>query len=126
MNFGLKAQTLMGWVRMAEKGKSPIDTLKDRGIERIIVYGIAELGCKLVQDAIERDYPVAAITDKKIKYGNYTYENIPVVKLDDIKTMESQNSIIVVTPMNFWWDIRRDLLEHGCKNFIALRDLIDF
>lgn len=117
-----KLETALAWIRCVQKGKSPIDRLREKDIEQVIVYGITELGEFLVREACIKQFKVLAITDRAIQEGGYEYHGIPVLKRKDIAKYKDE--AIIVTSMTFWEEIRDELQTEGCKYVIALRELL--
>ncbi len=117
-----KLETALAWIRCAQRGKSPIDRLREKNIERIIVYGITELGELLVEEACRKKYKVLAIADRAVQEGGYEYRGIPVIARKQLE--KYSNEVIVVTSMTFWEEIRDELYAEGCRCVIALREIM--
>lgn len=121
-NSVYKLKTALAWIRCMQKGRSPIDRLREKKIEQIIVYGITELGEFLIEEARIKKYKVLAITDRAVRGGGYEYQGIAMLKREDIG--EYKDEVIVVTSMTFWEEIRDGLYAEGCKRVISLRELL--
>lgn len=117
-----KLETALAWIRCMQKEKSPIDNLREKGIEQIVVYGITELGELLIEEAHAKQYKILAVTDRAVREGEYEYRGIPIIKRKDIE--KYRDEVIVVTSMSFWEEIRDELQAEGCKHVIALRELM--
>ncbi len=117
-----KLMTAVLWIKCLLQGKSPIDRLRENAIEKIIVYGITELGEMLIQESIKEGYRIAGITDKKIVYGDYRFQNIPLLTIDELSDYKDEH--IVVTAVTFWDEIKKELNTHGHSNVIALWELM--
>lgn len=118
----LKLETALAWIRCAQKGNSPIDRLREKRIDQIIIYGITELGELLIEEAFEKQFRILAITDRAVKEGGYEYQGIPVIRRRDAGKYSGE--VIVVTSMTFWEEIRDELHAEGCRRVIALRELL--
>lgn len=122
VNGAYKLEAALAWIRCMQRGRSPIDRLREKEIEQIIVYGITELGELLVEEAYQKKYKVAAITDRAVREGGYEYQGIPVIRRKDIE--KYRDEVIVVTSMAFWEEIKDELYLEGCRRVISLRELL--
>lgn len=117
-----KLDTALAWIKCAQKGKSPIDRLRESGIDEVIVYGVAELGKLFIDEAKQREYKILGITDREICSGGYKYQDIPLLKRNDMKKYGEYT--VVITAMTFWKEIRNELMMDGVKNIVTLRELL--
>lgn len=118
----LKLDTALAWIRCAQKGKSPIDRLREKQIKQIVVYGITELGELLIEEAYEKQYKILAITDQAVREGGYEYRGIPIIRRQDVGKYSGE--VFVVTSMTFWEEIKDELHAEGCRRVMALRELL--
>ena len=121
---GLKFYTACLWIASLQNNTSPIDSLRKRQIDSVIVYGITEFGELFVKEAINEQFNVKAITDKSVNNGNYTYNSIPVIPIDGLLSSQYRHEYIVITAMSFEREIREELNAIGLKNIISLLDLL--
>ncbi len=117
-----KMMTAFAWIRCLLNGNSPLKQLRTKGIDEIIVYGIAELGNLLVYEALKEEYKIIGVTDKKIIAGQYDFESIPILSRQELCAYKDK--CIVVTAVGFWKEIYRELDQIGCSNVIALWELL--
>lgn len=117
-----KMMTALAWVRCLLNEGSPLKRLRMGGINEIIIYGIAELGELLLQEALSEGYKVLAITDKKITVGQYDFDGIPVLTIEELYAY--RDKCIVVTAVGFWKEIKMELEQRGYSNIIALWELL--
>lgn len=121
----LKLGTCLAWIDCLQCHKSPIDTLIQREIKEVIVYGIADLGKRFINEAICKGYPIKAITDVKVLRGNYDYRAIPLIRRDDLTLDEYKDVCVVVTSMTFWDEIKEQLEGLGIGNVVSLLELME-
>lgn len=121
---GLKLNTFYLWIRSLQKKISPIDNLREKGIHSIIIYGMAELGELMVREADENDFPVVAITDEKVIHRNNSYDNIPIIPVNDLMLDKYRHVCVVITSMNFVEEIEAKLNEMRIEKVISLIDLL--
>lgn len=107
------------WVEVKQKGKNLASYLKDKGYQKIAIYGMSYAGNRLVKE-LEG-------TGIEIKYGiDIDADNIH----SDIKIYEPQDimegvDIVVVTPIFFFDEIAEKLEEKFTCPIISLADIID-
>ena len=121
---GLKFYTACLWIASLQNNISPIDSLRRRGIDSVIVYGITEFGELFVKEAVNKRFNVIAIVDKNVKNGNYIYNCIPIISINELLSSQYQHTYIVITAMSFEREIREELNSIGIKNIISLLDLL--
>lgn len=119
-----KMRILINWIKKLQKGRSIVDVLIDNNIDGIIVYGVAELGQLLINEALEKGYPIYAIVDKKIQYGNYMYRNIPIINISRLKSEQYKNKMVVITAMSFYQEIVKKLEKMDIRNYIGITELL--
>jgi len=122
---GLKIKTCLAWIDCLQQYKSPIDTLVQREIKEVIVYGTADLGKRFISEAIHKGYSIKAITDARVLKGNYDYRGIPLIKKDDLMLDEYKDICVVVTSMTFWDEVREELNHLGVRKVVSLLDLME-
>lgn len=121
-----KWATCLAWVKCLQKNKSPIDELRRKGIDEVIVYGIVDLSETFVEEAISRGYSIKAITDAKVKAGNYLYRDIPVISRETLCLPEYRESYVVITVINRFDEIRTQLASNHITNILSLYDLMEW
>ena len=62
--ISLYYQILNMWLEMKQKGKSEVTYLEKKGIKRIAIYGMKELGERFFEEIKNTDIEVAYIIDK--------------------------------------------------------------
>lgn len=62
--LSLYYQMLNMWLEMKQKGKSIVTYLKQKGINRIAIYGMKELGERLYEEVKNTEIEVVCIIDK--------------------------------------------------------------
>lgn len=117
-----KMMTSILWIKCLLKGGSPLQRLRDAGVDEVIIYGITELGELLVQEALNEDYKIMGITDKKVVKGQYEFRDVPIITVDEMSNYKEKH--IVVTAVMYWDEIKRELNEQGYNNVIVLWELM--
>ncbi len=121
----LKIATCLRWIDCLQNANSPIDALIKKGVDKVVVYGIADLGLRFVNEAVKKNYTIAAITDAKINLGDYSYRGIPVIRRNDLILPRYEDCEVVVTAMSFYEEIKKQLEEYHVKKIISLLELME-
>lgn len=115
------------WIRLQNKKISVLQGLKNKGIERIILYGASEFALRLLEQCEnEKDViEVVGIADRKVQIEGTYYKDIPLLSMDDVIKMDRKDdTCIVITAMGFYEEIADMLRENGVINFTSLKELI--
>lgn len=119
-----KYDTALAWIKKSNKGISIKDMIKERGFEDVIIYGIDELGMRLIESCIRESVKIAAISDRSIEEGGYEFDNIPMVKIKDIAGYQDEKTGIIVSAVGHFEDIEKNLRSLGLHDIVSLRNLI--
>lgn len=121
--YRMKFDTACLWIARMQDGMSPIDSLRKKGIDSIVVYGMTELGELMVREAVNKQFKVKAITDKRVS-GEYVYGGIPVIPVSGLLPSGYKDEYIVVTAMAFAGEIKKELNAAGIGKAVSLLDLL--
>ena len=119
-----KLNISMKWLELNQKNKSIIQTLRYKGIKRIIIYGASEFALRFLYEAIQEKFEIIGISDKKIVSGGNEYKDIPLKSIEELCNTEQFEEWIVITAMGFYEDIKRELNSKGFYNLISLKELV--
>lgn len=114
------------WLRLHNKNISILQSFKNKGISKIIIYGASEFALRLIEQ-FENENKLAAIiaiSDKRITSKGTYYKNIPLISIDDIAGMDLDGVSVVITAMGFYEEISNELRSKKITNFISLKELI--
>lgn len=113
------------WLHLQNKNVSIFENLRKNGINRIIIYGASDFALRLIEQCEnEKNMKIIAIADKMISEKKEYYQSIPLVSIDNIQSMQDDNTCIVIAAVGFQDEIINDFNNRKIKNFILLRDLI--
>ena len=88
--------------------------------EPVIVYGASVYGEIAYYALEEMGIKPSYFCDRA--YQKQTYFEIPVIRLNDLKTM--QNANIIIASADYFRDIRNDLNKIGCYNIFDMSELL--
>lgn len=97
------------WLEMRQKGKSGVTFLQKKGIKRIAIYGMKELGERLYEEVKSVEIEVVCVIDKN-----------PDQVLGDFLVISPEDALpevdaIIVTADYYYWEIKSQLEKKaGC------------
>lgn len=119
-----KYNTTLAWLRNVNKGNTFCSMLERYGFKDVIIYGIDDLGMRLIESCIHESVKIAAISDRRIESGGYEFDGIPMIPIRDICEYQSEETGIIVAAVGYFEEIEKDLKAMGLYNIISLRRLI--
>lgn len=119
-----KYNTTLAWLKKANKGISIHDMIDEYGFKEVIIYGIDELGMRLIEACIRDSVKISAIADRRIEEGGYAFSNIPMVPIKCLSEYQNETTGIIVSAVGYFDDIEKNLTGLGLHNIISLRKLI--
>lgn len=101
--LSLYYQIINMWLEMKQKGKSAAVFLQQKGIKKIAIYGMKELGERFYEELKSTDIDVICIIDKDKDQviGDFTVFS-PEEELPEVDA-------IVVTADYYYWEIKNQL-----------------
>ncbi|WP_341875760.1 GNAT family N-acetyltransferase [Defluviitalea saccharophila] len=110
------------WIMVKNQNRTVLGYLKNRGIEKVAIYGLGELGKRLYEEISNASEVIQFFIDNnKQEYWN----NIRVIKTDDIKKMEKVD-LIIITPIYNYQDIIKEFETYGYNaNIVSLEYIIN-
>ena len=111
-------RTACKWLRARQRGLLIIDRLAERGIKKIAIYGVGELGRCLIEELRESDIKIQYLIDKNMQKdnGEYTFYR-PKDILPEVQA-------VIVTPVYQYGEIVRELKYSEDTQIISLEELI--
>ena len=106
------------WLVLKNEGKSLTVFFEKKGYKKIALYGMGELGNRVLEELKDSDIEIAYAIDKK---SDYIYTDLTIKSLDD--TLEQVDAIIV-TPIFAYDEIEELLLERVDYPIISLEDVV--
>lgn len=106
------------WLILKNENKSIIEYFKKNSYNTIAVYGIGEMGNRLIEELENSDIVIKYAIDKN---SGGLYANIPVLDMDDHL---DEVDVIVVTATFAFNEIAEELRKKTSANIISLEDLI--
>lgn len=114
------------WLRLQNKNISVLQSLTNKGISKIIIYGASEFALRLIEQCEKESEPteIIAISDKRIASRGEYYKDIPLISIDDIKSIDMEDVCVVITAMGFYEEIADEFRDREITSFISLRELL--
>lgn len=105
------------WMKNMEEGKNISEFFQSRSYKKIGIYGIAGVGCHLIDQLLKSDIKVLYTIDKMIvniggKRLEECYENLPNI------------DVMVITPVYDYPIIKEDIKSYINADIISLEEVI--
>ena len=106
------------WVAVKQRGKNLADYLEKMGYKTIAIYGMSYAGERLLEELQSSSIQVKYAIDKK---ADRIYSDIDIVTLEE--RLEHVDAV-VVTPVFFFDEIRKELSKKIDCPIISLEDIL--
>lgn len=106
------------WVKVKQANKSVSGFLLNEGYRRIAIYGMSYAGQRLYDELMDSDVEIIACIDQK---GGGTYSNHNIV---DVDKLPSDIDAIIVTPIFYFEEIKKNLEKNVLANIVSLEEII--
>ena len=109
------------WMKLKHEGKSLQKYFDDNYIKTVAIYGLGALGSRLFEDLQGLEVKVLYVIDK----------NAANINRDDVQmyTLEQklpQVDAVIVTPIQFFYEIERELNYKLSADIISLEDVVEY
>ena len=104
------------WLEMRQKGKTVAPYMKRRGFQRIAIYGMKELGHRLIDELYNTDIIVEYVIDKSQVLGDF----VLLTPEDELPEVDA----IVIAADYYYSEIKRELEKKCTYPIISLRTLL--
>lgn len=112
-------QVLNQWLAIKNEGKSLVEYFYKNGYKKIAIYGIGELGNRLVEELRGTDIKIEYVIDKKQDFAN---TDLPILTVEDATEVD----VIVVTPIFAYDEIEGLLMDHLDYPVVSLEEVVCF
>lgn len=109
------------WLCIKQENKNLAEYFKDNNYNRIAVYGLGEMGNRLIDELKNTEIEVAYGVDKDI---DNVFCDIKVYSLDDIEEAAEKVDAIVVTAIFAYDEIKEQLNEKMDCSIVSLEDVV--
>lgn len=104
------------WLEMRQKGKTIVPYMKRKGFHRIAIYGMKELGHRLIDELYGTDIIIEYVIDRDPVLGDF----LLFTPEDELPEVDA----IVVTADQYYLGIKEDLENKCTYPIISLRGLL--
>ena len=122
-----KFHVAIRYIRLLQHGYRMSDYLNKQGIEAIVVYGITDFAMAIIDEyrMSNRLNQTKAISDKKKSNGDICiYCGIPCVAPCELLNFVNKNVLVIITPMGWQREIRKNLREMGFSSVATVQELV--
>lgn len=118
--LNINFQVLNSWVRVKQEGYSLESYLIERGIKKIAIYGMAEIGHLLYRELKNTGVQTAYAIDKNNK----------AVRADEITVISPEDAFepadaIIVTVIYYFAEVKKELKEKTDIPILSLEDILN-
>ncbi len=118
--FKLYYNVLNQWLVLKNKGVNLGDYLKNKGFNKIAIYGLGEMGSRLVEELQHTDIKIVYGIDKDV---NNILCDIPIYSLDEINQSDEVD-VIIVSAVFAFDEIEAELSQYVSCEVISLEEII--
>lgn len=106
------------WMKRKQEGRSLADFFIENNYKNIAIYGMGEMGQRLVEDLLPNDINVKYAVDKNMKNS---YKNIPIKGANDVM---NPVDVMIVTATYDYESIRRTLEDKVSFPILSLNEVV--
>lgn len=112
------------WLEMNQNNKSVAEYCKEHNYNKIVIYGMGNLGERLYDELKKTSCKVIGFIDSN-SYKTIT-EKLQNLSIDKVKELQKEIDIIIVTPINYYKEIYNNLKKSGIESKIeCLIDILE-
>jgi len=109
------------WLCISQNGRNLSEYFEKNNLKRIAVYGMGEMGGRLIDELKESKIVVEYGIDKNV---DEVFSDITVYALDEVPEKDKDIDAIVVTAIFAYDDIQEDLKSRFDCQIISLEDVV--
>jgi hypothetical protein len=109
------------WLYIRQKNRSLTEYFINNGYKKVGIYGLGDLGSRLVDEFKETEIEVVYGIDRDIDYISY---DILVYSLDEIERISKEVDVIVVTAVFAYDDVKDMLYKKLGIKVISLEEVV--
>ncbi|MCM1178999.1 MAG: hypothetical protein NC347_01990 [Clostridium sp.] len=119
--FKLYYNVMNQWLYLKHNNKNLSEYFERKEYKRIGIYGLGELGNRLIDELKETKTEVVYGIDKNV---NNTYCSVPTFVLDEFSDVAEGVDVIVVTPIFAYEEVLRELENKVNCAIVSLEDVV--
>lgn len=114
-------QIFNDWMKLKFEGKTLQKFFDDNRMKKVAIYGFGALGQRLYEDLKQLDVEITYVIDRNA--DNIRIDGLKVVTLDgELDIVDA----IIVTPIQFFYDIEKDLESKMSTDIISIEDVVSY
>ena len=122
-----KFHVAMRWLKLQQQGKTLSNHLLSNGVKSIALYGITDFANAIIDElkCTSDFHMIKAVSDKKVARGSeFDYCGIKCVAPDELRVCIDEDTLVIVTPMGWQSEIKKELEELGITKTVLIQELI--
>ena len=102
------------------------DFFRDNEIDCVVVYGLGRVGVRVLEALKRAGIKVECVVDRDA--DRITFEGVKIITPEKIKKAGSdiKAELIVVTPMEHYYDIKEELERYTDKDIISIGEIVEY
>ncbi|MDE6760102.1 MAG: hypothetical protein K2J90_05390 [Lachnospiraceae bacterium] len=109
------------WLCIKQQNGNLSDYFKENNYNKIAIYGLGEMGSRLISELNGTEIEVVYGLDKKV---DNIFCDIKAYSLDDIENISDKVDVVVVTAIFAYDEIEEELREKFDCDIISLEDVV--
>lgn len=109
------------WLYIKQENRNLAEYFKKNAYKRIAVYGLGEMGSRLIDELKNTEIEVVYGIDKNV---DNVFCDITAYALDKADKISDKVDAIIVTAIFAYDEIKSQLKEHGYCNIVSLEDVV--
>lgn len=119
--FKLYYNVMNQWLYLKHNNKNLSEYFEKKEYKRIGIYGLGELGNRLIDELKDTGTEVVYGVDRNI---NNTYSSVPAFALDELSDAAEDVDVIVVTPIFAYEEVISELKNKVSCDIVSLEDVV--
>lgn len=121
--FEMNSRLLNQWLKIRQDGKTLERFFSDNQFRTIAIYGMGDLGERLLAELAESSITIAYGIDRNA--GQKENGGLQVYEPERLKTLPCVD-VIVVTPVHCYWEIEQLLGGQWDVPAVSLQDVVEY
>ena len=109
------------WLCKKQEGKDTKDWFRGKKYHRVCIYGLAEIGERLISEIESSDIKISCGIDKRVIKHDFDF---PVYRMKDIQEISQDFDVIVVTPFYYFEEIHSELVKCFNCDIVSIDEVV--
>ena len=97
---------------------------RDNDVRRAIVYGVGHIGKRVIAELEKCGVEIICVIDRDAEFMEL--ERIPVISPKEISSYEDKAELIVISPVESYYEIREELAKQTDLDMISVEEIVSY